>query len=87
MDDDAIKKIIEEAQQLPSQPLGIMWDMALAVFMLRELDERMPGFKAAIRSRVLAAADRIAGSDPQDQADVESLSELAKSWVFEEPPS
>ncbi|MEL6707634.1 MAG: hypothetical protein AAFP79_05080 [Pseudomonadota bacterium] len=69
----------------PEVPRQFEWSMVLAVNILRELDAQNPGFKEAIKGRVLESSRRKQGdTEEEDMSLRQSLVDLVESWVFEE---
>jgi hypothetical protein len=87
MDDEIERAIKSAADDTPRIP-GVDWSIALSVAMLRVLEERMPGFRDAVRARVHKSAEAMEKSDDLEwQEDAPSMRELADSWIFTETPS
>lgn len=87
MDDDALKAAIQrsiaDAGFDGTAPAGVDFSMALAVYTLRALEDRMPGFRDEVRAKAVRSAEKMAELDEPDAAErAASIRELADSWVF-----
>ena len=66
-------------------PAFVNWGLVLSVNILRELNERMPGFRESVRERILQSAECVEGEDAQETAEMRaSYQELANEWFFTE---
>jgi hypothetical protein len=82
---DVERRVEEALADMPRIP-GVDWTMALTVTILRELEERFPGFQEAVRVRIERGAEDLEQSDdPEKREDAPSVRDLLASWVFNPP--